>query len=421
MHSLRRSLKLLVLVVLAVATLGLGKDELRLNPAQRVAFPHTYNLLEWEAGNFLAKWVHRVDAAMPWNSISDAEKRTQVLEYFRLGEQISRLDTQMQRLVAQGGHASGGDVVLTAARIAEAESARNRIKDNVEEGLEAEISAVLAKQGLSSRLAFIFPPVDIRLGEPPKLLVTSPRDRIARTHDVLLYSDVSVERSETMEDALADTWDLSALVVDVGGVATYPASILSTLSLQATLRIASHEWLHHYLFFRPLGFNISSSSEMLTLNETFADIASREIGDQAFEAFEGVRPAPSLPDVGSTTEALLPEADGGFDFAAEMRKTRRRVDELLDDGRVEEAESYMEERRGLFVENGFSIRKLNQAFFAFSGTYAESPASISPIAGQLHEYRSLMPDLNTFITTMSKFSSYKQFLDSLEHLRSTAP
>ena len=111
--------------------------------------------------------------------------------------------------------------------------------------------------------------------------------------------------------------------------------------------------------------------------------------------------------------------DDAFDFDVEMRKTRRRVDDLLADGSVEEAESYMEERRKLFVANGFNIRKLNQAFFAFHGTYAESPTSVSPIGDQLHQLRDRMPDLGTFIGTVSRMSSYDKFLETLQRLKAT--
>ena len=61
------------------------------------------------------------------------------------------------------------------------------------------------------------------------------------------------------------------------------------------------------------------------------------------------------------------------------------MDELLDDGRVEEAEAYMEERRRFFGENGFHIRKLNQAFFRLPRpTHA---ASVSPIGGEVERAR----------------------------------
>jgi hypothetical protein len=49
-----------------------------------------------------------------------------------------------------------------------------------------------------------------------------------------------------------------------------------------------------------------------------------------------------------------------------MHVTRLTVDELLAEGKIDEAESYMEERRRIFWDNGFQhLRKLNQAYFAF--------------------------------------------------------
>jgi hypothetical protein len=67
---------------------------------------------------------------------------------------------------------------------------------------------------------------------------------------------------------------------------------------------------------------------------------------------------------------------------------------------------------------GHRLRKLNQAYFAFHGTYAESPASLSPIGGQLKELRILVPSVGAFVRTVSGVSSYQGFLDLLERLRS---
>jgi hypothetical protein len=56
----------------------------------------------------------------------------------------------------------------------------------------------------------------------------------------------------------------------------------------------------------------------------------------------------------------------------------------------------MEIRRLLFVENGYPIRKLNQAYFAFHGSYGTSAAATSPLRAQLIELRSLTPDVKSF-------------------------
>ena len=58
-----------------------------------------------------------------------------------------------------------------------------------------------------------------------------------------------------------------------------------------------------------------------------------------------------------------------------MHLTRVTVDQLLADGKVEEAEAYMEERRQYFIANGYRMRRLNQAYFAFHGAYASAPGA----------------------------------------------
>jgi hypothetical protein len=103
----------------------------------------------------------------------------------------------------------------------------------------------------------------------------------------------------------------------------------------------------------------------------------------------------------------------GFDFNREMREIRLRVDELLAQGKVEEAEAFMEERRKYLVEQGYYIRKLNQAYFAFHGSYATGPASVSPIGGQLKELRRRSPTLAHFLRRVARMSSYQDLLEAL--------
>ena len=56
-----------------------------------------------------------------------------------------------------------------------------------------------------------------------------------------------------------------------------------------------------------------------------------------------------------------------------MRITREHVDQLLAAGEIEEAEAYMEVRRHVFWDNGYMIRRINQAYFAFHGAYNDTP------------------------------------------------
>ena len=102
-----------------------------------------------------------------------------------------------------------------------------------------------------------------------------------------------------------------------------------------------------------------------------------------------------------------------------MRTTRLRVDELLAAGKVEEAEAYMEERRREFVANGYRLRRLNQAYFAFHGTYATSGAAgVSVIGQQTEELRRRSASLGDFLRTAAEFTSVA---DLEAHLAATAP
>ena len=96
-----------------------------------------------------------------------------------------------------------------------------------------------------------------------------------------------------------------------------------------------------------------------------------------------------------------------------MRETRQHTEDLLEQGQVADAESYMEERRQELLERGYRIRKINQAYFAFYGSYATSAASVSPIEGQLRDLRKRSETLGDFLRTVSQFGTYEEFLGYL--------
>ena len=97
-----------------------------------------------------------------------------------------------------------------------------------------------------------------------------------------------------------------------------------------------------------------------------------------------------------------------------MRATRVQAEELLKAGKVDEAEQYMEQRRLVFVQQGYLLRKLNQAYFAFHGSYADSPGSVSPIAGYLKTVRSKAGSLGAFVNQIRTLGSYDQLLALLK-------
>jgi hypothetical protein len=92
-----------------------------------------------------------------------------------------------------------------------------------------------------------------------------------------------------------------------------------------------------------------------------------------------------------------------------MRLTRVRADELLAQGKIEEAEAYMEQRRRFFWENGYHIRRLNQAYFAFYGAYNAAPgggaSGADPVGPAVRLLRRRSASLTEFMTTIAWFSN----------------
>jgi hypothetical protein len=69
----------------------------------------------------------------------------------------------------------------------------------------------------------------------------------------------------------------------------------------------------------------------------------------------------------------------------------------------------MEERRVELNGHGYRVRKINQAYFAFHGSYGESPSSVSPIAHELYELRTRSKDAGEFVRAVRGVRSYEQF------------
>jgi hypothetical protein len=68
----------------------------------------------------------------------------------------------------------------------------------------------------------------------------------------------------------------------------------------------------------------------------------------------------------------------------------------------------MEARRVLFVEHGYRIRKLNQAYFAFYGAYADTPgaAGEDPVGPAVVALREQSPSLHEFLQRVAPITSF---------------
>lgn len=408
----RRTAKIAWGLLLALALFFLAGDTFGTGDAiAGIARPHLYSIARWEMGNFLKKWTREFRELFP-GATSQEEKIEQVRRLFDLADQTKGLRFRIQQ--ARDGFADEPDLPGLERELAALQRRQEKLEPGVEETLESLITSTLKDAGVSSKLLLwrlLWPPVDFRLDKVPKILIVSPRDRISLMQTRLIDPDITDEDRDALEAAI-DVRGLSTLVQGLGGVATYPSVIPDGSSLQRVLELAAHEWTHHYLFFHPMGRAYNATQDMTTLNETVADVVGTEIGRAVYRDHFA---APGELGPEAAPERSPPEGEApAFDFNGAMRETRQTADRLLAEGKIEEAEAYMEERRRLFVENGHAIRKLNQAFFAFNGTYADSPASVSPIGDQLHQLQELTPDLGTFIRTISGASSYEEFLEILD-------
>jgi hypothetical protein len=128
--------------------------------------------------------------------------------------------------------------------------------------------------------------------------------------------------------------------------------VQQTSNLGWLTEVVAHEWVHNYLTLRPLGALYTESAELRVMNETVASIAGKEIGLAALELFyPELVPPPASPEPPKNQPPAEPPA---FDFRNEMHITRLTVDDLLAEGKIEEAEEYMEARRVVFWENSYA-------------------------------------------------------------------
>jgi hypothetical protein len=100
-----------------------------------------------------------------------------------------------------------------------------------------------------------------------------------------------------------------------------------------------------------------------------------------------------------------------------MHTTRVTVDALLAEGKIEEAEQYMAMRREIFVAQGYAIRKINQAYFAFYGAYADQPggaAGEDPVGAAVRALRARSASLTDFIKRIAWIDSYEDLQQMVE-------
>ncbi len=287
---------------------------------------------------------------------------------------------------------------------------QDKIAPFAESILQEQVSVVLAELGLTSAGQPI-PNVWYRVTPLPMALIISPRDHIEETGNISLETNLTVDKQAALESRVDKNLNVSSLVTPIGGVGVYPTMVERTTDLNWTLSVVAHEWIHNYLTLRPLGVLYGETPQLRTMNETTASIAGNEIGALVIERFY-----PELKPATASPIALIALRDNSskpdnFDFRKTMHETRVHVDALLADGKIDEAEAYMESRRLIFLQNGYLVRKLNQAYFAFYGAYADTPggaAGQDPVGPAVRALRAKSKSLAEFVNVISWMTSFEQ-------------
>ncbi len=366
---------------------------------EAVTAPYSFDFVDWESQNLVAELQRRWrPPALPE---STAEQQALVQTYLHQEEQLLATKGKLTRSYATRTTPLPEDSALTE-ELGQLHLAQSKIKTQVELSLARQVEAILRDEGFT-----VFPPVAFRLIDPPTALIISPRDHIQNQYFVALRPGLDLQQRAEIEAALDRRGDVSSYVTDIGGLGSYPTMVIQNSSLPYLLDTIAHEWTHNYLFTFPtaIAWEYQTNPRLTTINETTASLAGAEISRKVIARYYPDW-LDQLPVVNRTGETVSTKPS---EFHLTMRRIRQEVDRLLAAGEIETAEAYMERERLKLVEQGYPLRKLNQAYFAFHGSYALSPGSIDPIGPQIRQLRTASPTLKSFLRRVGWLNSSEDY------------
>lgn len=379
-----------------------------------LAKDYQFDYVTWELDALAVKINQTLYGLHPF--IAEADRVQMVRDYMRDLAQAESLEAEINRAYADP--AIPDPAAVTADRRAERDALRADLSQRqalIEAILEGQIAAVLVDEGFGWG-GQLLPPISAHFTQVPNLLIVSPRDQIR--FDISINLDpMPVDAITALEATIDADQDVSSLVAPLGGIALYPAMVLETASIPWALETIAHEWLHHDLFFYPLGLSYfdaeTFAGEARIINETTANLFGKEISRMALARYyPDLLPPPPVAAPPDSTVTATPQPPA-FDFGREMDITRREVDRLLAAGQVDAAEAYMRDRREVFAANGYLIRKLNQAYFAFYGGYQSGTPGAGgsdPIGPAVQAIRDASPSVYAWIVTMRTITTRDDLL-----------
>ena len=418
-----RGFEITILLIILAALTGYSNPSLT-NPIEKVrAYTRSleFDYVEWMAKAAIVK-MRAATVNLP-QTLDREEQKQIVMEYFQTTQFILEKEYLLSQLYADPTIQDKDAATATVrADLTKLYLRQEQIAPLAEAILQEQVTQVLVEQGLTVA-GQPLPNVWYHSTPLPMALIVSPRDRIEQTANISVNTDLTVDEQVNLEDDVSKGLNVSSLVVQIGGVGVYPTMVARTTNVNWLLSTIAHEWIHNYLTLRPLGLLYSETPELRTMNETTASIAGDEIGAIVIEKFyPELKPAASFPNlrlVSLSFDRPDPETlvRPPFDFRAQMHETRINADALLAAGKIEEAEAYMEARRQIFLQNGYLLRKINQAYFAFHGAYADVPggaAGEDPVGPAVRALRAQSASLKDFINTMAWMWSFEQLQETIK-------
>ncbi len=373
----------------------------------RLTASRVFDFVSWELNALAKKALFGLLA--PQRFMDDEQQSRFVLAYLDDVAEAQSLANEIDKIFTDPAIADPQAASQEQqTRLAQLRDAMDRSTPVAEAILGEQVSTVLNAGGFGP-LYQILPPVSGTFTPLPYLLILSPRDRIEPVYQQQLIAGLTAAEQEELEQQTVERFpDYSAYVTGIGGLAVYPAMLLESTSIDWIADVVAHEWTHHYLLFHPLGLNYDRSGETRAINETSASLigewAGQEIILRYYAPLSERRKNPPNPLRRAPAPADGdPPAAPEFDFRAEMYHTRVVADRLLAEGKIKDAEWYMEARRRVFVARGYRLRKLNQAYFAFHGAYAASPggaAGADPIGPAVRRLWAISATPRDFVHTI---------------------
>ena len=360
-----------------------------------------HSLLLWELQYLPQKFFYSIsEFIFPFENkkVSKNDPIEIIQNYIKINDQIRKHNNEYEYATIKGN-----DFKSNAEKEKIIQQYINELEQNqliTENALEEIVSNAIQEFKISILPNTVFPPVLISIEPPPSLLILSPRDQIKLEKTILLKSDNSIPQRYKIEDTIENLENKSVLISDIGGLSTFPATV-KVRSLESTLSTTAHEWFHNYMIFKPLGRGYFNDDKLRTINETAANI----FGDEIAKYILDIEKNAVLKNPITAEPCNKPD----FCFGLEMNETRSTAEEYLNQGDISKAEKYMEDRQKLFLDEGYIIRKLNQAYFAFHGIYADSPSSKSTVFEELTYLRNQSKSLADFIKKIENISNENDY------------